>query len=97
MNNHHDNIQVGLTILRYYDAYSGWMLPGKTFTRNPLKAQRIAEQEEDKRNKHKQAWTPWEVQFLMERNPNLNMRSIANKLDREVSDVRNMISAISPD
>ncbi|NUU68170.1 DUF1317 family protein [Enterobacteriaceae bacterium BIT-l23] len=41
-----DNIRCGSTVIRYYSAYGGWMLPDKTFTKNPLKAHRIAEETE---------------------------------------------------
>ncbi len=81
--------------MRYYSAYSGWMLPDKTFTRNPLKAQRIAEETEAAKEKHKQEWELYELQLLKERNPNWNIITIARRLDRTNSDVKNMLNAIS--
>lgn len=81
--------------MRYYSAYSGWMLPDKTFTRNPLKAQRIAEEPEAAKEKHKQEWELYELQLLKERNPNWNIITIARRLDRTNSDVKNMLNAIS--
>jgi hypothetical protein len=71
------------------------MLPDKTFTRNPLKAHRIAEETEAAKVKHKQEWELYELQLLKERNPNWNIVTIARRLDRTNSDVKNMLNAIS--
>ncbi|MEL4016992.1 DUF1317 family protein [Dryocola clanedunensis] len=95
MKESHDNIRCGTTVLRYYSAYGGWMLPDKTFTRNPLKAHRIAEETEAAKEHHKQEWELYELQLLKERNPNWNIVTIARRLDRTNSDVKNMLNAIS--
>ncbi|QCT21809.1 DUF1317 family protein [Jejubacter calystegiae] len=90
-----DNIRCGSTVIRYYSAYGGWMLPDRTLTKNPLKAHRIAEETEEKKEKHKQAWEPYEVELLIKRNSKWTMAVIAKKLDRTKSDIIQMLSAIS--
>ncbi|YCI31041.1 DUF1317 domain-containing protein [Erwinia sp. PK3-005] len=90
-----DNIRCGRTVIRYYDAYGGWMLPDKTITKNPLKAARIAEETEAARSEKKQAWQLYEIQYLAERDPHINFRTVAQKLDRTPEDVRQMHRAIS--
>lgn len=97
MENNTDDIKVGGTKIRYYDAYGAWMLPDKTFTNNPLKAQRVAEEIENKRHKPKQAWEIWEIQFVMEKKRDCNFRSVAMKLDRDVLDVKQLVTAIRAD
>lgn len=94
-----DNIRCGSTVIRYYSAYGGWMLPDKSFTKNPLTAYRIAEELETK-NKHKhpntsQPWEPYEIEFLITRDHRISIPAIAKKLDRDKSDVIRMLNAIS--
>lgn len=95
MNHPTDNIRCGTTVMRYYSAYGGWFLPDKTFTKNPLKAQRIAEETEAAKEHHKMAWELYEIQFILERHPKMNVPSIANRLDRTVSDIKSMLNALS--
>lgn len=95
MNHPTDNIKCGTTILRYYSAYGGWLLPDKTFTKNPLKAQRIAEETEAAKEHHKMAWELYEIEFVLTRRIRTSARSMAKKLDRTVSDVKAMLNALS--
>ncbi|HID4273120.1 DUF1317 family protein [Klebsiella pneumoniae] len=44
MNNPHDSIRVGSITLVYSSVRRGWLAPGGQVIRNPLKAQRVAEQ-----------------------------------------------------
>lgn len=44
MTNPHDSIRVGSVTLVYSYLRSGWMTPGGKVIKNPLKAQRLAEQ-----------------------------------------------------
>ena len=41
----HDDITVGRVTLRYIKVYGAWMKPRGGLERNPLRAQRIAEEE----------------------------------------------------
>ncbi|ENY9449009.1 MULTISPECIES: DUF1317 family protein [Enterobacteriaceae] len=49
MKNAHDNISVGSVTLVYSNLRRGWMLPGGMVIQNPLKAQRLAEELNNKR------------------------------------------------
>ncbi|EPV6100099.1 DUF1317 family protein [Escherichia coli] len=44
MTNPHDGITVGSVTLPYSTIRRGWLLPGGKVIKNPLKAQRLAEQ-----------------------------------------------------
>ncbi|CAM7032003.1 DUF1317 family protein [Klebsiella pneumoniae] len=44
MTNPHDSIRVGSITLVYSSVHRGWLAPGGQVIRNPLKAQRVAEQ-----------------------------------------------------
>ncbi|ELY3455770.1 DUF1317 family protein [Cronobacter sakazakii] len=44
MTNSHDDIQVGSVLMMYSPVRRGWLAPGGQVIRNPLKAQRLAEQ-----------------------------------------------------
>lgn len=44
MTNPKDNIRVGRVTMVYSDQYHGWITPGGRIIRNPLAAQRLAEQ-----------------------------------------------------
>lgn len=44
MTNSKDDIRVGRVWMRYSEQYQGWIAPGGRVVRNPLKAQRVAEQ-----------------------------------------------------
>ncbi|HBV9483225.1 DUF1317 domain-containing protein [Klebsiella pneumoniae] len=44
MTNPHDSIRVGSITLVYSSVRRGWLAPGDHVIRNPLKAQRVAEQ-----------------------------------------------------
>lgn len=49
MTNPHDVINVGSVTLRYSILLGGWIAPGGQVIKNPLKAQRLAEQLNNKR------------------------------------------------
>lgn len=49
MTHPHDNIRVGAIIFVYSVTKRGWVFPGLSVIRNPLKAQRLAEEINNKR------------------------------------------------
>ncbi|HBU8850494.1 DUF1317 family protein [Citrobacter sedlakii] len=49
MTNPHDNIIVGKVTLVYSTHRRGWLVPGGQVIQNPLKAQRVAEQLNNKK------------------------------------------------
>ena len=49
MTHPHDNIRVGAITFVYSVTKRGWVFPGLSVTRNPLKAQRLAEKINNKR------------------------------------------------
>ncbi|MDW4578454.1 DUF1317 family protein [Atlantibacter hermannii] len=49
MTNAKDNIRVGRVIMVYSGQKQGWVAPGGRVIRNPLKAQRLAEELNSKR------------------------------------------------
>lgn len=54
MRNYKDDIRVGACMARFDIITSRWMITGHVPTSNPLKAQRHAEQQNNKKNKKPQ-------------------------------------------
>ena len=85
MNSAHDDIKVGRVTPPYSEISAGWITPDHQVIKNPIKAQALAEL---LNTKLLTQWQQYEKDFLMQVAGEMHINVIAEKLERDIDDVR---------
>lgn len=88
-------MRVGKAYVEFWDAMGRWHHKDYGMTKNPITAQRWAEELNANLISKSDAWSTVEVQYLIETLPNSNARAIAGTLERTLADVSQVIKSLN--